>query len=660
MGKLSTFHLRTIVCLMLLLGTLVPYWQVQTFDFIHMDDDPYVLNNEWVRRGVTASGIRWAFTSFDAANWHPVTWLSHMLDCQLYGVDPKGHHWTSVQIHAVNTLLLFILLHQMTGLIGRSALVALLFGLHPLHVESVAWIAERKDVLSTFFALLALMAYGRYARRPKFLTYLPVLVLFALGLASKPMVITLPFVMLLLDAWPLRRLGGRWYQPDPDGYQRMPQRTLLALIIEKIPMFVLVILSAGVTYAAQQQGGAVGPLDMISLPVRIANAFVSYLVYLIKVLYPVPLAVFYPHGGDRISWVYALSGATAVLLFTFIAVRHRDRFPYLGVGWLWYIGTLIPVIGLVQVGSQSMADRYTYIPLIGMFIIFAWGAFDLFKSVKRGRLYVSVLLILYLPLATAHTHRQVSHWENSITLFRHAAQAVDNNWLAHNNLGSALDAEGRLDEAIVHIEKALSIHPLHVDALYNRAMAYQRQGEMADAMLYYRKALSEDPAHVDSHINLAVLLADRGQTDAAVSHYAAALSIEPKSHVVHNNLGVLYVSSDQPKLAAQHFNEAIHIHPGFADAHYNLGALLKKKGDLNGAFRHFGKALAVIDRENPREVKDIYADLYFDMGVRIAEKGEHRTAVRFFEKSLEINPAHTGAATNLKLLQEMIDRPAPY
>ena len=498
---------KYLICFMLAIVTLAVYWQVGNSAFVNYDDPTYVTDNQDVRAGLTAESVTWAFSTTHGGNWHPLTWLSHMLDCQIYGLNPRGHHYTNLLFHILNTILLLLVLQKMTGALWKSALVAALFALHPLHVESVAWVAERKDVLSTFFWMLTVGVYVLYVENPGVKKYLLTILLFALGLMAKPMLVTLPFVLLLLDYWPLGRFQikklGTAQSSDgtspkdtrnekrksPKGPAKDAVRSkkntesgyrwslALPLIWEKIPLFVIAVASSIVTFFAQQSGGAVRSLEALPFTVRISNALVAYISYIGKTIWPFHLAVFYPHPGMLAGW--KIAGACLLLLsISFMAIRALRLYPYFTVGWLWYLGTLVPVIGLVQIGSQAMADRYTYVPLIGIFIIIAWGIFDLaagWRYRKEGVAVVSASLLLILMVMTWF---QLQHWSNSITLFKHAINVTENNLTAHYNLGLALVKNARMDEAIDHFTRALQINPDNANSHKNLGNA------MASPALY--------------------------------------------------------------------------------------------------------------------------------------------------------------------------------
>ena len=430
-------NLPLIISLLLITAILIAYWQVKDFDFICFDDKPYVTENRHVQAGLTVKGFAWAFTTFHASNWHPLTWLSHMTDCELYGLNPMGHHWTSLQFHIANTLLLFFILQYMTGALWRSAFVAALFAMHPLHVESIAWVAERKDVLSTFFGMLTLLAYCRYAKQPSLAGYLLIILFLSMGLMAKPMLVTFPFLFLLLDFWPLERLRSE---------------TVSRLILEKIPMLVPVVISSCLTFMAQQSSGAVKPLESFSLTVRIANAFVSYASYAVKAIWPHNLTIFYPHPGNALPLWQVLGAILLVGGASFLAIRSLKKYPYIAVGLFWYLGMLVPVIGLVQVGQQAMADRYTYIPMTGLFIIIAWGFSDLSTKWHYRKIVLTLFAVIILSVLAVSTFFQLGYWRNSVALFERAVSITENNYLAHNNLGAALLEKGKFDKAVLHIK----------------------------------------------------------------------------------------------------------------------------------------------------------------------------------------------------------------
>ena len=502
-------------------ATLLAFWQVNHCDFIIYDDGGYVTKNGHIQGAITAERIRWAFTTGYAANWHPLTWISHMLDVHLFGLTPRWHHLTNLFFHIVNTLFLFAVFNWMTKAFWRSAFVAALFALHPLHVQSVAWVAGRKDVLSAFFWVLTMGAYCYYAERPVLQRYLPVLLLFALGLMAKPMLVTLPFVLLLLDYWPLKRFEHRkspgeiWTERNGPGSREKPKGEATAegakgykyrwtlirpLLLEKIPLFSLTALSSIVTYIAQQEGGAVRSMEAFPLSIRIANAFVSYIIYIGKMFWPSNLAVFYPHPGLWPPW--QVMGAVLLLVaVTWIVISAAKRSPYLITGWFWYLGTLVPVIGLVQVGSQARADRYTYIPLIGLFIMGAWGISELLKGWRFRKETLFLSAVLSLSCLSLATWTQVGYWRNTITLFEHALKVTDRNSTAYNLLGVAYAEIHKYRQAIGHYDKAIEINPKYAEAYNNRAITYGSLGNYSQAIEDCNKAIALNPKMAEAYSN---------------------------------------------------------------------------------------------------------------------------------------------------------------
>ena len=478
----------------LVLATLTVFWQTSEFDFVNYDDDRYVTKNQYIRSGLTQDNILWAFTDAYEGNWHPLTWISHMLDVQLFGMSPGMHHLASVALHICNALLVFGVFRRMTGEIWKSDFVAALFALHPLHVESVAWVAERKDVLSAFFGLLSIWAYVAYARNPGIIRYIPVFIFFALGLMSKPTLVTLPCVLLLLDYWPLQRLHSVSFR-----------------VLEKVPLFLLAGVSCWITYTAQQYGRAVRSMEEFSLQARICNAFTSYMTYIGKTLWPTDLIFFYPHPGESLRFWYASLAALGLLAITVIAFKNTKRFPYQLTGWLWYLGTLVPVIGLIQVGHQAMADRYTYIPSIGLYILFAWGIPDLTTRWPRQVLYVASSVIL--PILMFMAWKQTGYWKNSFTLYEHALSVSPDNIMAKYN---------------------------YAVAPFNLGNAYLKLGKHQEAIAEYKKVLRANPELPQLHLNMGISYIELGKYQEAVAELKEAIRLKPDYAEAHYNLGALY------------------------------------------------------------------------------------------------------------------------
>jgi tetratricopeptide (TPR) repeat protein len=561
------------ICLVLALITFVVYAQTLTHQFINLDDDVYVTKNEYIKAGLTRQAVLWAFTAPRLAFWHPVTMLSHILDCQLYGLNPAGHHLTNLLLHIANTLLLFLVLKGMTGALWRSAFVAALFALHPLHVESVAWVSERKDVLSTFFWFFTMAAYLRYTRRTNFTWYMITLLAFTLGLMAKPMLVTLPFVLLLLDWWPLARLKSR------------------VTILEKLPFFAITAVFSIIAFLAQQTKGALS----LKLPlyIRIANAAISYLTYIEKMFWPARLAVFYPHQGDKISIPYAFFAGALILGFSACVIYLARRHKYLFVGWFWYIGTLVPVCGLIQVGSFAMADRYTYVSLTGLFIIIAWGLADITAKWSSRKIVLTISGLAALFALSISTYVQLRNWRNSITLFEHALKVTTNNNTAHYNLACALGSQGRYDEAISHYHQALLIKPDAADTHYSLGFALQLQGKLDEAVTHYRQALRVKPEYANAHYSLGCILQSQGKLDEAVRHYRQALRIKPDDLDALSNLGDILASQGKFDEAASCFHKVLHIKPDHPKANYNLALAFQLQGKLGEAINYYHQALRI-------------------------------------------------------------------
>jgi tetratricopeptide (TPR) repeat protein len=632
-----------IVYLFLVGATLVVFWQVANHEFVNFDDDRYVTENPHVQAGVTRQSIIWAFTTDDVANWHPLTWLSHMLDCQLYGVSPKGHHLTNLLFHLANTLLLFFVFKRMTGALWRSGFVAALFAVHPLHVESVAWVAERKDVLSTFFWMLTIWAYLRYIERPAVRRYVLTLFSLTLGLMAKPMLVTLPLVLLLLDYWPLDRLELN--QSGSASPSKRQGSLIVAklkaqnfrLLWEKVPLFALAAISSIVTFVVQRSGGSLGGWNLYPLKIRIANALVSYVSYIGKMIWPQNLAVYYPYPGTIPIWQAAGAGLLLGLI-SMAVLRVARRHPYLAVGWLWYLGTLVPVIGLVQMGAQAMADRYTYVPLIGLFIMLAWGIPHLVMSFRYRRIFLASAAGTVLAASLILTWTQLYHWKNSATLFQQALKVTANNYLAYNNLGNVLDRERKVKQAIAHYVKALQINPNFPSAHNNLGNALAGQGKMDEATAHYVKALQINPNFPKAHYNLGNVLAGQGKMDEAVAHYSKALQLNPDFAGAHNNLANVLEGQGKIKEAVFHFSRALEIKPDFAEVHFNLGNALARQGKLDEAQEHFSRAL---------EHRSEFAEAHNSLGVILARKGRLDEAIVYFTEALRLKPGFLQAQNNL-------------
>jgi tetratricopeptide (TPR) repeat protein len=591
-----------LLSLALALTTALVYLQVRHHAFINFDDLEYIVENPHVTSGLTMTNIVWAFTSTHAANWHPLTWISHMLDYELFGLRPAGHLLVNAFFHVLNTVLLFLVLNRMTRALWPSAFVAALFALHPLHVESVAWSAERKDVLSTLFWMLTTGAYALYAEKPDTGRYLLAIGFFALGLMAKPMLVTLPFVLLLLDYWPLGRLravpekDGRATDTPPPWKKKKKKKKIREaalsddtspgqvsppitvwqrvqpLFKEKLPFFVLALLSSVATLYAQRD--AMAPLEALPFSTRISNALVAYASYIGKMIWPVDLAFIYPLPDAIPAW--QVVGAAALLAgITALAIRGMARFPYVVVGWLWYLGTLVPVIGLVQVGSQAMADRYTYVPLVGLFIVVAWGTRSLTKTLPHRRVVLPAAAGALLIVLTVLTWKQVSCWKDSKTLFQHALNTTARNSIAHSMLAGALYEEGKYKEATEQYREAIRINPKRQKWNYNLGNALAFQGQNDEAEIHYREELRLNPRHAYTHYNLANLLVVKGRISEATDHYRQSVASKPDYAKAHYMLGTLLAVQGNLDEAIVHFREALRIKPDYKEAFDNLQIALR-------------------------------------------------------------------------------------
>ena len=582
---------NTIVCLLLAVVTLGLYNPVNRHPFVNYDDDRYVINNPHVRQGLTADTITWALTSTEQANWHPLTWMSHALDCSLFRLNPAGHHLTSILLHVVNVILLFLLLVWATDRLGPSLFVAALFALHPINVESVAWVAERKNVLCTTFFLLTLWTYGWYARKPGYGRYLAVAGLFVGGLASKPMVITLPFVLLLLDYWPL----GRVRRANGEADKTLPPSTWSRLVLEKLPLLALSLASAVITMQAQQAGGAIRTTNEVSFGARIATAIWAYAMYLWKMIWPARLAPLYPHPGNSLAAWQVLVAGLVLIAVTVLVLKFRAR-PYMLVGWLWFLGTLVPVIGLVQVGEAAMADRYAYIPLIGVFAMIAFGAADWAESRQLGFWPAIPAAAVVVALALT-THHQIGYWQSNYDLWSHTLAVTQNNFVAENNLGGALVLQGREEEAHPHFEAAARINPKDPMSHANLGIYFQKHGQIRQAVLEYETAVSltSDPG----------LLAQ-----------------------IYANLGSVQRTLGEDNPAHQNFERSLRFNPNQFNAWFGLGLLAQKQGNLNEAISDLSRSVEL----QPT------AQGYLELGRALAQAGHVPEALDAYQQALKISP----------------------
>ena len=624
--KIPNYRRQLLICLFLTLAVLAVFWQVKNNDFVNFDDPRCTTENLHIQSGLNLEFLKWAFTTSHAGYWQPLTWLSFMMDYQLFRLNPGGYHLVNLLLHIINSILLFLILNRMTHAQWKSAFVAALFALHPMHVESVAWIAERKDVLSAFFWMLTMGAYVLYTEKPGVKKYLLTIVFFSLGLMAKPMLVSLPCVLLLLDYWPLGRLrlnqsldvpkiseskkekkkarkisaSANGKGTTPPDHSRLWQR-LWPFIREKIPFFALSAISTMLTFIGQQKVGAIESFEVLPIGARICNAFISYAGYIGKMIYPHSLAVFYPHQGTPPLWEVFLA-AVFVLIVTLLIIRWAAKMPYLAMGWLWYLGTLVPVIGIIQVGMQSMADRYTYIPIIGVFVATTWAVPDIARNWRYRQYILTTGAGIVLSVLMFSTWMQVKYWQNSITLFEHAIQVTDNNYLAHNNLGIALSDAGKREETMVHYREAIRIKPNYENAHFNLGNHLSAQGRTDEAILSYQEALRLRPNYAKAHNNLAALLISKKIFKEAIGHYQEALKADPTNWGTHYNLGVAWMSIDHYEEAIGQFQEAIRINPRFIQAHNAWGIALARSGKTGEAIDHFREALRM--KPDFREASD--------------------------------------------------------
>jgi tetratricopeptide (TPR) repeat protein len=637
MAEIENRRKKFLIGIALSILVLSAYWGVTENDFIYYDDPGYVTENRFVQGGLSYRGVAWAFTSSEMANWHPLTWISLMADRQLYGMNPAGYHWTSVILHLMSTLVLFLALGRMTGQLWCSGLVAALFGVHPLHVESVAWVSERKDVLSGLFWMLGLWGYAWYAERPGWFRYGWVVLFFVMGLMSKPMVVTFPFVLLLLDWWPLRRVSfgddrGRFVsvfrENGDESVRRFSGASVSWLILEKTPLLVLSVAASIITFLVQKEGNAVATLEYLPLIDRLANAIVSYAQYIVKMIFPFNLAVFYPHPGAWAKPAVMLSLGLISLISWFIFLNVRRR-PYLVVGWFWYLGTLVPVIGLVQVGMQAMADRYAYLPLIGIFIMIVWMMRDSVGVSASRRMTMGFVSMVILAALVVITHIQVGYWNDSVTLFGQALRVTENNPQAHKSLGDALRANKKFAEAISHYREAIRISPKYIEAYNNLGAAEMEQGKFGEAMSYYVSALKIDPNDGRVRFNRGVLYFRQEMTDEAIAEYRIALISMPANPALRNNLGMALLRRGNTDEAIAQFRETIRLDPEHAGAHNNLAMLLIGKGQPNEAIAHFRQAILY---------QPGYAHAHYQLGLVLENLGRVDEALYHITEAKRINP----------------------
>ena len=640
------------IAIALVVLNLFVYWGVQRFDFVNWDDSTYLTENANVQAGLSLSNLWWALTTGHSPYWHPLTWLSHMLDVTLYGMDAGPHHVTNLILHVASTLLLYLLLRRMTRDPGPSALVAALFAVHPLHVESVAWLAERKDVLSSLLLFVTIWMYLRYVEAPSSRRYLAVVAAYVLALMSKPMVVTLPFALLLLDLWPLRRFAGSEdpaYTPragskDAAYSGRRPGLQTRRIILEKIPLMALAFATSAATFVVQKQVGAVANLSALPLPLRIQNALLGYVMYLWTTMWPANLAAFYPLR-DIAAWEVA--GAAALLLaLTGLVFAVRRTHPYVLVGWLWYLVTVAPVIGLMQAGEQARADRFMYVPIVGLFIVVAWGGRDLLlRFAVPPRAIAAAATILVVACAWI-ARAQAATWSDSVTLWRHAAAVTGRNYIAYENMGQALREKGQLVEAEVNYRKALELAPAHSPGyeavIHNSlAMVLEREGKSDEAHRHFDAAVRLSPGFAEARMNLANALAAEGAFDQAIVHYRAAIELKPEYTEPRVGLGAVFLRLRRPDDALPQYREALRLDPGLAQAHNGLGLVLAMQGNDDEAMAEYREAL---------RLKPDLPSAHLNVALLLIKRGEIPEARRQLETALSIDPTYAPALQALQAI----------
>jgi tetratricopeptide (TPR) repeat protein len=608
---------------------LIVFAPVRDYGYLAFDDKSYVVENSRIAQGLTWNGIVWALTTSHAGFWMPLTWLSYMVEIHFFGLAGYPHHVTNVILHLLSTLALFWFLRRVTARLWESAFVAVLFAIHPLRVESVVWITERKDMLCGLFWMLSLCAYAAYVRRPGPLRYLAVAAAFGLALMSKPMAVTLPFVLLLLDIWPLQRMR-------PAAAQGMDWTRA---VLEKLPLLGMAALSAILTISFHRGQNGLTTLTNLSLGTRLANALQSYAVYIGDMMWPANLALFYPFG-DLSWWKPALSVALLGAVSAFVVCNAAKR-RYLLVGWLWYLGTLLPVSGVLQAGLQARADRFTYLPLIGLFLMASWGAGEFFgRWRRRGRIALATAAVLIAGALAAVAGRQVRLWESRVGLWEHALRVTTNNYMAHAMLAYALADLGRVNDALRHYREALRIKPDFADARNNLGIALAGTGRFEEAAAEFRTAIRIGPVRADMHYNLGFALAELGRFDEAIAEYLSVLRLEPDSGKAHTKIGDAFQLQGRIEDAISRYNEALRVQPHYALAHNNLGVALSNQGRMEEAILHFNAAL---------RIQPGLAEAHNGLGVALAGQGRFGEAVPHFSEALRIQPGMANARANLQL-----------
>lgn len=623
-----------IVALVLALVILIIYAQVVSFDFINIDDDAYIIENPFVSRGVNFTNFKWALTAFHVSNWHPLTWISHQLDASFFGTNAGGHHAVNVVFHIVNSILLFFLIKRLTGAFWKSAIVAALFAVHPAHVESVAWVAERKDVLSTLCWLATTWFYIRYTENTKEKNfYWLALLFFALGLAAKPMLVTLPFTLILLDYWALER------------FDKWNVQSLLPLIREKIPFFILTAASAAVTIWAQGASGAIQSTELISMTDRLQNAALAYAKYVVMLFYPANLGIWYPFDNNFNS-VQVAASLLLLIVTTAFSLREIKTRKYLFVGWFWFLGTLVPVIGILQVGRQALADRYTYVPYIGLSIAVVWLFGEIFERFKLNRNAVAAVCGIILIALSILAFRQTSYWRNSETLFTRTLHVTQKNYFVENNFCNYLEKKNRLDEAAAQCQSAIEHEPTLAAAYNTYGTVLMKQNKAAEAKRNFDRTLELDPTYTLARANLVVLAAGQGDIDAARDNLSKAIAVDANSFFdaarlvdAYSSVAVAAMRQKRHAAAEEFFKRALEITPNNLDFRRNLALALHLQGKSAEAV----KTLEDVIRQNPN-----FPEAHNTLGLIYAEQNRRQEAIAQFQRALQINPNFAPARSNLK------------
>jgi len=642
--KHDKFH-TLLICAALALAVIIAFEPVRHNDFVNYDDDRYVTESPHIYGGITGESVLWAFTVPHYYMYHPLTSLSHMLDCELFGLNASGHHLMSLFFHLANTLLLFAVLKTMTGRTWLSVFVAAAFALHPLQVESVAWASERKNVLSTFFWLLTIAAYVRYSARPAVGRYLLVVLASACGLLSKPTVVTLPFSLLLLDFWPLQRI--RWpAKKSPDDSPRPTYKTssILWLIIEKIPLFILSAVLSVITYVVQKSGGAVKTGQHLTIDIRIANAIASYIEYIGKIFYPRRLAPFYPHPGETLGFIWPLLCLLILAAVSAIVIYLARRRRYLAFGWLWYLGLLVPVLGLIQSGGQALADRYLYLPSVGIFIIVGWAAAELFAKYKITLAAAAGIILAVLLLCT---RTQIPYWKNNYTLYSHAVAVVEDNHVMENNYGDTLRKKGRFQEAIEHFDRAIQANPRYLIAYNNKGRAFLDLDKVDKAIEIFNQACRIDKNRYDTYNYLGLAYSQKDQLDLAVQNYEISIRLKPDYYQALNNLGIVLKAQGKIEQAVENWQKALKVKPDYPNAHYNLGLVRAREGKYNSAADHLEKTI---------KAKPDWPEAYYNLGGIYYRMGRVDLAVEHCAEALRLKPDYFKAGIVLAQILFQMER----